>query len=154
MADWCRAGQKFLSSLWIDQHHTGISALRDLDENAHQNRNSFTSSRQSQFFLWEHLIYDYNAYLNLRLLQFPKELLKWLSNRIDTELESFNNIDNPIPKLIQKVNLSKKWNGVVSYRPYIACTGDAQNFEISSVPYKLVHCSGRLRHAAASKDLK
>ena len=82
MAGWWRAGQKFHSSLWINQRHTGNNALRDQDENAHQNRNSYTSIRQSQFFLWEHLIYDYNAYLNLRLLQFPKDLLKGLSNSI------------------------------------------------------------------------
>ena len=50
MAGWWRAVQKFLSSLWINQHRCGIKGLRDQDENAHQNRDSFISSCKSHFF--------------------------------------------------------------------------------------------------------
>ena len=47
MAAWWRAGQKFLSSLWINQHHhCRIKGLQDRHENAHQNRDSCIS----QFF--------------------------------------------------------------------------------------------------------
>ena len=34
----------------INQHHCGIKGLQDQDENAHQNRDSFISSRKSDFF--------------------------------------------------------------------------------------------------------
>ena len=52
MAGWLRNYLKFLSPLWINQDHTWIHALQVQDENAHQNRDSFISSRESQFFYW------------------------------------------------------------------------------------------------------
>ena len=68
MAAWWRAGQKLLSSLWIHQDHTGFNALRDQDENAHQNKNSFISSRKSQFVLigaldlWLKCLFEFTAF--------------------------------------------------------------------------------------------
>ena len=63
---------KFLSSIWINQHHCCIKRLQDQHENADQNRDSCIS----QYIFIGALDLWLKLYFNLHLLQFPKERLK------------------------------------------------------------------------------
>ena len=52
---WWRAGQKFLSSIWINLHHCGIKGLLDRRENAQRFKIEILAFHK--FFLLEHWIY-------------------------------------------------------------------------------------------------